>query len=658
MSRSRRLVSLAAATATATAMTVVAVSGPAAAAPRPGYLRLPGSAVPFIGHTRPTGAVAGSVRLTIQVWLRPGHLAAAQRYAAAVSTPGSTLFHHYLSPAAYTARFGASRAAAGAVESWLRRRGFTGVRADAQRNYVRATGPVAAIDAAFQTRLENYQSSAGVNAGPYQLHANNRPLTIPRSLSRYLLGVTGLDNAAPRHPLTLSPAHRRGTAGPAVPCSRYYGQHQIAGLPRQFGRTSFPTPVCGYSAGQLRAAYGASMRNDGRRQTVALVEWGLTRDMFLTLQDYARSDHLVAPSPHRYRELSLGKNTCGDPYNLEEQTDVEASYDMAPGANQLVVGGDSCNNGDFGFQALFDADIAVIDGTAASHHHPLASISSNSWGPGTDAQSPILTSIMHAYLVRAAAQGVGMYFASGDRSGVETPDDPFAVLVGGTSLGIGRHGQRLFETGWSTGLSQLDHARTGWGPPFEAGGTSGGPSLIWTQPAYQRGVVPTALAKSPGGDRPRVLLRSEPDIAADADTFTGFAFGYLVFPKSQPPKFTERTGGGTSIAAPLVAGMIADAQQGQPTAFGFTNPVLYRLNGTPAVHDILPSTSRTPGLFRGEVCNVAPCPRGLSLLTFDDQDHTMFGYTGQVTLKGYDNMTGIGSPNGQAFINALRRLEG
>jgi hypothetical protein len=36
----------------------------------------------------------------------------------------------------------------------------------------------------------------------------------------------------------------------------------------------------------------------------------------------------------------------------------------------------------------------------------------------------------------------------------------------------------------------------------------------------------------------------------------------------------------------------------------------------------------------------------------------MPGYTGQVTRKGYDNMTGIGTPRGQVFINALRKLEG
>ena len=395
-----------------------------------------------------------------------------------------------------------------------------------------------------------------------------------------------------------------------------------------------------------------NMTNNGRGQTVSLVELGLTPDMFLTLQDYASAAHFVAPSTERYSELSLGANTCGDPFDIEEQLDVETSYDMAPGANQLVVGGDSCNNGDFGLQGLFDADIAVIDGIGSSNH-PLANISSNSWGPGDDSQPAILTNIMHAYLVRAAAQGVGMYFASGDASGVETPDDPFAILVGGTSLGIGKNNQRLFETGWSSGFSAITNSQ--WVLQGEDGATSGGPSLIWAQPGYQQGVVPTALATAPG-NRPG-LVRSEPDIAAVADLYTGFATGLLSFPKNKPPQFSETPIGGTSMASPLVAGIIADAQQGQSTAFGFTDPVLYKLNGTPAIYDILPSTSSTSGLYRGVVCNVSFCGAP-SLITFDDQNPNMDGYTGQVTLKGYDNMTGIGTPHGQVFITALRGLEG
>jgi hypothetical protein len=37
---------------------------------------------------------------------------------------------------------------------------------------------------------------------------------------------------------------------------------------------------------------------------------------------------------------------------------------------------------------------------------------------------------------------------------------------------------------------------------------------------------------------------------------------------------------------------------------------------------------------------------------FDSQERA---YTQQVTAKGYDTMTGIGTPNGTAFITGLRR---
>ncbi len=55
-----------------------------------------------------------------------------------------------------------------------------------------------------------------------------------------------------------------------------------------------------------------------------------------------------------------------------------------------------------------------------------------------------------------------MYFSAGDGSGVLEPSiDPNAIAVGGTTLGIGKTGNRLFETGWSTGISQLKKQRVG-----------------------------------------------------------------------------------------------------------------------------------------------------------------------------------------------------
>jgi subtilase family serine protease len=655
MIRTGKFVSVIGAVATVAGVAVVGAGGTAGASPAPqGYAPLRGSVAPFTAHTRETGAVARSDRLTIEVWLRP-RLGAALRFVGAVSAPGSPLFRHYLSPGSYTARFGATGRQAARVASWLRAKGFTGIRTDAGRSYVRATAAAWKIDAAFQTRLMLYRASSQANAGRYPLRANDRPLSVPASLAGSVLGVTGLDNAAPVLPLDRPgprPAGRpaaKPAPGLTVPCSHYYGQHEISGLPEHFGTTTFPSGVCGYSAGQLRAAYGASTQNNGSGQTIALVVLGLTPDMFLTLQDYAAVNQLPAPSRSRYRQLPLGQGSaCGDPFNGEEQLDVEASYDMAPGANQFVVGGNSCNNGDFGFQGLFNADIAVLNGAGG---HPLASIASNSWESGDEDQAPYLTSIENAYLLRAAGEGVGMYFSSGDFSGTAMPStDPFAVAVGGTTLGIGKTDNRLFETGWSTGEFVL--AKSRWQFQGERGAAGGGPSVLWKQPFYQAGVVPPALAKAPGDHGGPA--RSVPDISADADPSTGIAVGMLDF-SSKPPKFAETELGGTSESTPLIAGLVTAAQQGQSKPFGFVNPALYKLARTSAYFDALPLTSHSPTLYRAALCPSLTCAF-LTLATFDVQSRNMFGYTGQVTLKGYDNMSGLGTPDGPKFIKALRAV--
>jgi subtilase family serine protease len=646
-----RTFAAASAIAVVAGMTIVGASGVAGASSRPADTTLRGSVAPFTATSRVIGNLPASTRLTVQVWLRP-RTAAAERFATAVSTPGTRQFHHYLSPAGYTARFAATPAQAGKVTAWLRSQGFTSVHADSGRSYVVGSGTARKAEAAFHTHLRQYRSSASVNAGPYVLHANSTPVKVPSSLAGSVIGVTGLQNAAPTLPLikprTRSATARTAAKAPNIPCSDYYGQKEVGGLPRAFGTTTFPTYLCGYNGSQYRSVYGSNNANTGKGQTIALVELGLTQDMFTTLKDYAKTDGLPAPSAERYSELSLGQGTaCGDDFDIEEQLDVEASYDMAPAANQIVIGGDSCA-ADFGLQGLFDADLAVLGGNGS---HPLATIASNSWGSGGENQAPAFTNVENAYLVRAVGEGVGMYFSSSDGSGNAMPStDPFTTSVGGTSLGISKAGTRVFETGWSDGFGILNGKS--WENVGENGAGGGGPSQLWTQPAYQKGVVPAALAKAPG-NRPG-LVRSAPDISADGDEFTGFAVGLLSFPKGKPAKYGTLTVGGTSISSPLVAGMVAAAQQGQSHAFGFLNPVLYRLPRT-AFSDPLPVTSHSPVAWRGLLCSESFC--GIdSLSTTDDQSYSMDGYTGQVTLAGYDNMTGLGTPNGQSFINALRKL--
>jgi subtilase family serine protease len=648
---------IAAATALAATTIAVAAGGSAAladagpAGPASGAVAtLAGSAVPFVAAHNALGAVPASSRLTVEVWLKP-QTAAAENYATAVSTPGSPLFERYLSPAAYTARFGATAQQASSVESWLRSAGFTGVSADSGRDYVQATAAVSTIDAAMKVQLDYYRSTASANAGPYRLRANDRPVSLPAAVAASVLGVTGLDNAAlvrtySRPAAPTSPHGRPIT----FPCSQWYAQHYARRLPRQYGTTSFPTVVCGYSANQLRAAYGYNRHNIGKGVTIALIEVGLAPDMFQTLQDYARANRIESPSPSRYSELSLGQGSaCGDPFDIEEQLDVESSYLMAPLANQLVVGGDSCDNGSYGLQGVFNADTTILNGVGG---HPLAQIASNSW-EGSDEAMPLnVLGIEHAYLLRAAAEGVSMLFSTGDNSGVLTPSsDPYATAVGGTTLGIGRKDPRLFETGWSTGWS-VD-VNNKWVFQGEWGAAGGGSSLLWAQPAYQRGVVAGFLTKAPGNRSGPV--RAVPDISADADPETGMAVGVLSSDgKGNANEYSEQPVGGTSLSSPLVAGMVADAEQYQKP-FGFLNPALYRLAGTHAVNDALPITSKTPAKYHGVACDVDVCTL-LSYFPFDRQSWSMVLYTGQVTVKGYDTMSGIGTPNGQNFIYSLRRI--
>ena len=203
----------------------VAASGPAARADSaPSAARavaiLAGSTPPFAVAANALGAVPAGSRLTIQFWLKP-QTAAATGYASAVSTPGNPLFERYLAPAVYTARFGPSSAEAASVEAWLRSAGFSGVSADSGRDYVAGTASVSAIDSALRTQLRYYRPTAGVNAGGYQLRANDGPVSLPASVAAGVLGVTGLENAAPaadlRHPEDLGRARLLGGQADLVP---------------------------------------------------------------------------------------------------------------------------------------------------------------------------------------------------------------------------------------------------------------------------------------------------------------------------------------------------------------------------------------------------------------------------------------------------------
>jgi len=618
----------------AVAVTVGAVVGAPGPASAEITTALPDSISPAVHAAARVGAVPASQQLTIQVWLKPD-LGGAATFANAVATPGNAGFHHYLSPNAYTARFGPSAAQAKAVTAWLAGRGLTQVYTNAGRDYVSATGAVSRVQSAFGVQINKYRV-ARTNAEPAVIQSNDRAVSVPAALAPDVLGVTGLSS---------SPAAARSTSptrkAKAPVCAHHWAQHVRSFRPSYKGLTKASLPICGYSAGQMRAAYGATWKDTGKGQTVALTEDETPTAMFQTLKDYAKSNHLPVPKSSQFREIhTSGGGTCDaashkaaqSSYKDEAEMDSEAVYAMAPGANQVMVIGSGCDED----QALLGAALAVLNGNGS---RPSASIVSNSW------QIPvgeIPAHTVHAIDVRAAAEGVGMYFSSGDTPGLTaTASDPFAVAVGGTTLGLGARTNRVFETGWANDSGILDHGK--W-TDVGISGAGGGTSSDYAQPAYQHGVVPASLSHVRIGKRV-ANGRAVPDIAADADLDTGMLTGYI-----DSGRYQTQVNAGTSLAAPLIAGLVADAQQGRAISFGFINPLLYRLSGTRAVRDVLPVTSSMPQQNRAAYIP-ADDTFDPSVDVFGSQERR---YTDQVIAKGYDTVTGIGTPNGAAFISGLR----
>jgi subtilase family serine protease len=170
-------------------------------------------------------------------------------------------------------------------------------------------------------------------------------------------------------------------------------------------------------------------------------------------------------------------------------------------------------------------------------------------------------------------------------------------------------------------------------------GSGGGPSHVFAMPAYQAGVVPLADAMWKGTAR-----RVEPDVAMDADPQTGVTFAQTYLEPNGHKKIIDSWIGGTSLASPLVAGIMALADQRSGHPHGFINPALYRLQGTSALNDV------TGGHRNLAVLRNALQPNGSILTRLRSLDRDSSLSAG----PGWDPVTGLGSLNVPWFLAAIR----
>ena len=281
----------------------------------------------------------------------------------------------------------------------------------------------------------------------------------------------------------------------------------------------------------------------------------------------------------------------------------------------------------------------------------LATVVSNSYGEVGEALPPDVLRGMENLHLQAVAEGIGLYFSSGDNGdeaanlGSPQPDypasSPWVTSVGGTSTGVGADGSVTLETGWGTTQALIVQDPTGAlsyapTPPgtFTSGG-GGGTSTVFAQPDYQRGIVPDALARG---------HRVSPDIAADADPHTGYLIGIrpIVDDASLATgPYEEARYGGTSLASPLVAAQTALVQQATGRTLGFVNPAVYALYRA------------APQLFR----DVVPPASPFALADISRTDGKPYLWTGDMdtsltTAPHYDDVTGLGAVD----LDLLRRM--
>ena len=353
----------------------------------------------------------------------------------------------------------------------------------------------------------------------------------------------------------------------------------------------------GYDRSDLAEAYGVTPGGNGRDVTVGTLQFSGWVPGDLTV--YAKAAEFTL-EPGQITEVAVAgakpRVLDGTGGEAEVALDVQAIFATARYAKQRIYFSPNTAVG----------SLTTINKMADDAEAGLLQVTSSSWGSCEAATSPAYQQAFGAGLDRLVAAGATFFVASGDAGSygcsteervdndlsVDFPSSwPSAVSVGGTRLTRGAEG--FTETAWG---SVHQYATPG---VYAGSGSGGGISLTQPQPAYQRGLWPGATT------------RLVPDVASVADPGTGFG----AYVASQGGWLSM---GGTSLAAPTWAGFTANALSGTGRTVGLGN--------------ILPTLYANPGAFN----DIKTGNNGFYM-----------------TMRGFDLVTGLGTPNWALLEPAL-----
>ncbi len=450
------------------------------------------------------------------------------------------------------------------------------------------------------------------------------------------LALAALLPPSAAEPARLPPPHVAVRPHHALPAGRAALPQppDTAGCLRLFG-------IRCYRPAQVQRAYDVQPLHaaglDGRGRTIVIVVAFGSPTIEHDLGQFDRTFGL--PDPPFLRVIAPAgppPSFDGDDPDMEgwaEETtlDVEASHLMAPGAGILVVTTPvSETEGLQGFPEIVQAERFVLD-------HDLGDVISQSFG-ATEETFPTSRSLLglRGAFELARRRGVTVLAASGDdgataplldgsccypRPVVSWPaSDPLVTSVGGTQLHLDALGRRTRpDTVWNDsdvalGADPIDAATAG------AGG--GGTSSVFPRPSFQAGV-----ARAVGA------ARGTPDVSLSA-AIDGSLVVYWSFSGGRATGGYHLIGG-TSEATPLLAGLVAIADQLRGGRVGWINPALYGMAVSGAEAGIVDVRSGDNGdLF------------------VDGRGRTV-AVPGAVAGPGYDLASGLGTVDAPRFCAAL-----
>ncbi len=364
------------------------------------------------------------------------------------------------------------------------------------------------------------------------------------------------------------------------------------------GRSALSGPA-GFTPAEIRKAYqidqvsfassGGSVVGDGTGQTIAIVDAfkdpTIGADLHAFDLQFGLPDTTLTVVNQNGGTTLPGTDPSGPGFSwaVETSLDVEWAHSVAPGANIVLVEANSSSFSDLNTaidEAKNFTGVSVVSMSFGGQESP-SNLTDNSLYT-TPAGHTNVTFI-------ASAGDSGAFGNGGNVKAVNYPAaSPNVVGIGGTTLTTQPDGTYTSEGAWGFGNSSGSF-----------GGGGGGISKYESQPAYQSGIVTQSSTK-----------RTVPDVAFDADPASGVA----VYDSFDSPHSPWMVIGGTSLSAPMWAGVMAITNQGRVLSGKAT------LDGP---------TETLPALY--------------SLPSADFND-ILTGNNGFAAGPGYDLTTGRGTP--------------